>query len=608
MVATPNHQSDEDPARVLVVDDDPTVRLLVRRALARAGFAVYEADDGEGGLEVFQRERPDLVLLDVKLPAMDGFSVFAALKETELGARTPVVMMTGLDDVGAIKRAYALGAADFLTKPVNGLILSHRLRFILRAKEAERRIVHLAYYDGLTELPNRSFVFEYLSLCLAHARRHGRSLAVVAVDLDRFKRINDNFGHSAGDAVLKEVARRLKSTLRDSDLVGRKLVAFGEPAAVTPESDAVTRLGGDEFLIVLNEVGDADNVGRIAGRLLEQLSAPVTVWEHDIYLTISLGVAVFPEHGTDVETLARHADLALYRAKHSGRDNYQFFTESLNRRARRRLSIETELRQALAQSEFELEYQPKIEFGTRRVTGTEALLRWRHPQRGLLPPDEFITLAEDVGLIVPIGEWVLRTACAQTRAWQRQGLGPLRVAVNISAKQVQRGGLPDTVTRVLAETGLDPSDLELEITEAMLIEDTETAARQLRRLRELGVRIELDDFGTGFSSLSYLRRFGIDKLKIDGSFIRDVETDSESAAIVTAIAAMARSLNIEVVAEGVETAGQLDFVGDLGCQEIQGYFFSRPRPPKVLARWLRDRSADGPTAIDTSGRRDADRA
>lgn len=429
-------------------------------------------------------------------------------------------------------------------------------RDITDRKVAEERIQFLAYYDALTELPNRILLEDRIAKALAGARRRNEKMAVLFVDLDRFKIINDSLGHSAGDILLQEVATRLKTWARDQD--------------------TVARVGGDEFVVVLTGVPQIADVAVAGQRVIEAITSEFFLRGHLLNITCSVGISVFPEHGMDGETLIRNADAAMYCAKQKGPNNVQFFTEDLNIQMVERLKLENGLRLALDRQELFLVYQPQIDLASGRLIGLEALLRWRHPELGLVPPDKFIRIAENSGLIIPLGEWVLRTACSQARRWQDAGIPAMRVAVNVSAVQFRQDGFPDLIRRVLRETGLAAENLELELTESLLLSNADVMFSVLWELNEMGLKLAIDDFGTGYSSLSYLRQFPVSKLKIDRSFIQDVATNPDDAAITNAIIGMAKSLNLKVIAEGVETEAQMSFLSARNCDEIQGYYFSKP--------------------------------
>jgi len=427
---------------------------------------------------------------------------------------------------------------------------------VTHRKIAEERIQSLAYRDAVTGLPNRTLLVDRLAVAIRAARRRREKVAVLFVDLDHFKIINDSLGHATGDLLLKDVAQRLKTVVR--------------------EQDTVARLGGDEFVIVMNTVKDIGDVAVAARRVLEMLGAPYFIEGRSLSVSGSIGISIFPDHGNDTTTLIKNADAAMYSAKENGRREFQFFTPGMNAQIVERLTLESSLRVALDRNELFLMYQPQIEVATGKLTGAEALLRWQHPELGLVPPDKFIRIAENSGLIITIGEWVLRTACAQARQWQSQGLPPVPIAVNVSAIQFRHEGFVQLIKRVLNHTGLPAQYLELELTEGLIMSNADVIVSMLRELKDAGVRLSIDDFGTGYSSLSYLRHFPVYKLKIDRSFIRDVTADRDDAAITSTIISMAKSLNLKVIAEGVENEEQMSFLRQQKCDEVQGYYCSRP--------------------------------
>ena len=441
-------------------------------------------------------------------------------------------------------------------------------RDITDRKASEERIHFLAHYDSLTELPNRFMLFERLDHLLAHARRYDKQIAILFIDLDRFKIINDSMGHNAGDALLRQVAERLNESRREVDIIAR--------------------VGGDEFVVALTEVQKIDAVTTIAQNLMCAIARPYYVDGQEIHVTPSMGVSIFPKDGDDIVTLVKNADRAMYRAKERGRNSFKFFTAELNAFAIDKLAIETGLRLALLRNEFELRYQSQIDLSTGEIVGAEAQIRWRHPELGVIPPARFIAIAEESGLIVPIGDWVLATACAQNQVWQNEGLLPIPVAVNLSAVQLREKNFVSRVAECLARSGLAPGFLDLEITESVIMNDAESTIRMLDQLKELGVLLSVDDFGTGYSSLSYLKRFPIDRLKIDQSFVQDVTTDPNDAAITGAIIAIAKQLKLSVVAEGVETLDQLRFLRGQNCDQIQGFYFSQPLSAEDFAIHLKN--------------------
>ncbi|MEC4687986.1 MAG: EAL domain-containing protein [Nitrospirota bacterium] len=440
-------------------------------------------------------------------------------------------------------------------------------RDITERKRAEEIIVRQAYHDALTNLANRRLFMDRLTQALTRVQWHKRLVSVLFLDLDHFKSINDALGHSVGDLLLQAVAERLTTCVR--------------------QGDTVARLGGDEFAIALADVARTSDIPKVAQKIIDTLSGPYVLEGRELFITTSIGICIYPDDAQDAETLVKNADVAMYRAKKHGRNNFQHYSPDMNAQAFERLAIETSLRHALEREEFFLEYQPQVDIETGRIIGYEALVRWRHPDLGVMPPGKFIPLAEESGLIVAIGEWVLRSACAQNRAWQTAGFPPIRVAVNVSPRQLRHESLLGAVGRALRETGLHPNWLELELTESIM-QDADEAIRLLSQLQAIGVQIAIDDFGTGYSSLNHLKRYPIHKLKIDQSFVRDVTHDPHDRAIVTAIIALAHSLNLKAIAEGVETEEQLAYLRSLKCDEAQGYFLGRPMPAqnatKLLAR------------------------
>lgn len=440
---------------------------------------------------------------------------------------------------------------------------------ITERKAAEKQIEFLAYRDVLTGLPNRQLLLDRFGQALAHAERLGSKVALLFLDLDNFKTINDSLGHAVGDALLQEIARRLGVCVR--------------------ETDTISRQGGDEFLIVLSDLGGTEAIPPVLLKIRERLQAPFVVDGHELTTSASIGVALYPDDGRDFDTLLKKADTAMYRAKDAGRNHYRFFDEQMNIEAVEHLHLKSGLRRALAQGEFELHYQPQFELASGRVIGVEALIRWNHPEEGQISPTRFIPVAEDSGLIVPIGEWVVHEACRQAVAWRAAGLPPLIMAVNLSAVQFRRGEVEQTIARALQATGFDPHLLELELTESILIRDTESALSSVRQLKQLGVKLSIDDFGTGYSSLSYLKRFDVDKLKIDQGFIRDLASDPDDAAIVRAIVQMSASLNLRIIAEGVEDAATLALLREFECDEAQGYHFARPMAAEAFVAFMTQR-------------------
>lgn len=694
---------------VLVVDDDAGGRRLTRAILGKVGFDVVEAGNGQLALDAMRARMPDIVLLDVSMPVMDGFTACAELRQLPGGDAVPVVMMTGLDDTQSIERAFESGATDFITKPINWAVLPHRVRYMLRAstaisevqenqrrlsnaqrigemgdwewdlrsqrlrasdqatrifghdtgaavlapdvffagvhpedaeglkqacdaavaagrgfaidhrillpggglrhihqqvevieldpegralrlagavhdisrrKDAEEQIRRLAYFDPLTNLPNRLLFVEQLGKAMARAERQQTRVSVMFIDLDNFKRVNDTLGHNAGDELLRQVSARLSGLLRAHDSVMRvSSDGWDQPTSIA-------RLGGDEFIVQLTDMARLDDVATIARRLVDALNQPVTIGGTEVFVGGSVGVAMYPEDGKDIDTLLMNADTAMYRAKAAGRGGFQFYHRSMNDRALERLQMEMSLRRALERDEFLLHYQPRIDVVSGKIVGAEALIRWQHPERGLLPPAEFIPLVEDAGLVIPIGEWAIRTVCRQSAAWAAEGLVTVPVAVNLASTHLKERGLPGLVAQALDEHGVSAGCLEIEVTESILLADPELSVRIAQELSEMGVQLSIDDFGTGYSSLSYLKKLPIAALKIDRSFVRDLDVDPDDEAIVSAIIALAHSLKLKVVAEGVETESQLQYLQAMRCDEYQGYLSSRPVAPVEFKRLL----------------------
>ena len=450
---------------------------------------------------------------------------------------------------------------------------------ITERKRAEKKIHDLAYYDGVTRLPNRQLFREHLSLALAHAKRHKRLLAVLFLDLDHFKQINDTLGHHVGDSLLRCVADRLKKILRKSDLITRH--------EADDSISYVSRFGGDEFVLLLTDLKQPHDAASVAQRALYELSKAFVLEEREIFVSGSIGISLYPSDGEDIDTLIKNADTAMYHAKNQGRNNFQFYVDSVKvTTSERRLILGTDLRGALEREELILYYQPQLDINTEKIIGTEALIRWLHPDFGLVSPTEFIPLAEDNGLIEPITKWVLQTACAQNMAWQAAGFPPMRVAVNVSNVFFKQRKVVETMSQVLNDTGMAPHYLEIELMQSALMQNQEETIRELRQLKAMGVRVAIDDFGSGYSSLACLKCFPLDALKIDRSFVKDISTDRDSATITAAIITMAHSLQLNVVAEGVETEQQLTFLRAQGCDEMQGYLFSQPIPSSDIMQFL----------------------
>jgi diguanylate cyclase (GGDEF)-like protein len=687
---------------VLVADDDPIMRLLMVETMHHIGFEAIAAEDGEAAVALFRARAPDIVLLDVDMPAVDGFEACRRIRRLEAaGSRhTPVIMVTGADDLESVTRAYELGATDFVSKPINWPVLGHRVLYVMKAsdaiarlrladahnravlaaipdtffrlgrdgvcldyepgqnhapifaiascvgrhirellpaetaerlleqvqavmrsqqvqaldyvlqhdgvphhfearlaltgsnevlglvrdiserKRAEEQIRRLAYCDSLTGIPNRQAFLEMLERELQRARSGGKKFAVLFLDLDAFKRVNDTLGHSVGDRLLQAVSERLCETVRPRDVVSR--------LDSQDEVGSLARLGGDEFTILIPDLDDVDSALHVAQRIKDAMSRPFAIEANEIFVTSSIGISLYPDDGQDSDCLLKFADTAMYHAKSRGKNNAQLYSASLTKRIMTHAKLEGGLRRALKNDELYLLYQPQVDVPSAAIVGVEALLRWKHPERGIILPNEFIPLAEETGLIEPIGEWVLRTACLQARAWQSGTRHGLRVAVNLSARQFKAENLMQVVLSALSDTGLDPQLLELELTEGTLMDDANATVATLEQLRAAGVWLSIDDFGTGYSSMNYLKRFDARALKIDKSFISGIPHDTENAAITQAIIALAHGLKMAVVAEGVETADQLELLGRYGCDTVQGYYLGRPVSHASITVMLQD--------------------
>jgi predicted signal transduction protein with EAL and GGDEF domain/DNA-binding response OmpR family regulator len=702
---------------VLVADDDPVMRLLMLEMLEGVNLDAIEAENGVQAVELARERSPDLILMDVEMPYMDGFAACRAIRDLENGATVPIVMVTGGDDLEAVTNAYEAGATDFVSKPINWPILGHRVLYVLRASDAivrlriadaqnravlaaipdtffrmdhngvyldyepgrtairrdspgregrgardsfavdecvgkhvsevlpheiaerlleqvavalriqqvrsveyelirfgqvqhfearlvatgqsevlglvrdiserkcaEEQIRRLAYCDSLTGIPNRQAFLEMLERELQRSKIGNKKFAVLFMDLDAFKRINDTLGHNVGDQLLQQVSDRLRDTIRPSDLLSRgdSVTREGEPR---PDTN-LARLGGDEFTILIPDLDRVEHALNVAHRVKDAMGRPFVIEGNEIFVTASIGISLFPEDGDDCNSLLKYADTAMYHAKNCGKNNAKLYSSSLTMQIMSHVRLEVGLRKALQNDELYLLYQPQLDVRSNEIVGVEALVRWRHPERGIISPTEFIPLAEETGLIVPIGEWVLRTACTQARAWQKRSGRPVRMAVNLSAKQFKDENLSQIVLSALHDSGLDPRLLELELTEGTLMDDAKATLATLEQLRGIGVYLSIDDFGTGYSSMNYLKRFDVRTLKIDRSFISGLPQDSENAAITRAIIAMAHGLKMVVVAEGVETGEQLVLLEEYGCDLVQGFYLGRPAPADTITGML----------------------
>lgn len=698
-----------DTPLALVVDDELSLRLSMSAALSKAGFEVIEAENGRDALALFELHTPDLVLLDVLMPEMDGFETCSAIRKMPEGQYVQILMVTGLDDSDSIEYAFEVGANDFVAKPLNWVMLGHRGRYMLRAgrafqelnsserrlaktqelaklgnwefdlindsfycapeaccllgldderhvtynefldtvisserkrvkqqidvaiqsaksfsvhyrvmlpdgvfhhilnrgeilfnengiaemvlgavqdvtqlKHAEEEIRRLVFYDGLTGLANRMLFMDRLDYEITSAERNSSCFALLFLDLDQFKRINDTYGHYIGDLLLKKVSETLQKCIRSSDTAS---------GPVTDILDAlIARFGGDEFIILLPDISEPEKAALVAQRILHEMPKTHHIDGHDISVTTSIGISAYPADGEKSEVLLKHADSAMYHAKETGRNNYQFYEESLNVAVLERFSLEQDIKGALKREEFLLYYQPQIDLASHKILGAEALIRWIHPQKGMIPPDKFIPIAEESGLIVEINKWVIQTACNQNMIWKKAGLDPVRIAVNLSGYQLVKQNIIKVIRDALQEADLDAKCLEIEITENIFMQDSEDTVWILREMKDLGLRIALDDFGTGYSSLNYLTSFPVDVIKIDRSFVMGLPELKNNLVIIKTIIAMGHSLGMKIVAEGIETEEQLALLIGFGADEGQGYYFSRPVPQDEFTRFLQEDS------------------
>ena len=587
--------------RLLIVDDIADNRIILSRRLVRRGFDVVEAAGGLSALDLIAHQPFDVVLLDIMMPDMNGVEVLKVVRQKYSQSMLPIIMVTANGQSEDTVAALTLGANDYVTKPVDFPVvlarievqvarkraeealrltneqLEHRVETrtaelsqlnaklaseIVERRRSEAEMKHIALHDALTGLPNRVLFHDTLKQAMVNADENGEAVAVLCLDLDRFKDVNDTYGHPAGDMLLRSVAQRLLSAVR--------------------VEDTVARMSGDEFAIIqprpATSASDSDSTEALALRLLEVFQAPFHIGEEAFHCGVSIGGALFPYDATSTDDLLKKADIALYQAKSEGGRIYHRFDADMSAALELRRGFEQDLRRALEKKEFELHYQPLFDIESQSIFGCEALIRWCHPVRGYVQPTEFIPIAESTGLIVEIGEWALRTACMEAAHWP----GSIKIAVNLSPVQLTKNGLVQTVKSALADAKLDPRRLELEIIESTLLGNTEPVLQALWELKNLGIEIAMDDFGTGNSSLGYLRKFPFDKIKVDRSFISDMDSSAESTAIVRAVVGLATGLGMTTVAEGVETAEQLGSLQAEGCVQAQGYYFSRPRPASEI--------------------------
>lgn len=565
-----------EPIKILLVEDDLFYEDYLSEIFAEETEISYELNHVvriKDCVEHLEQDNFDVILIDLNLPDCTGLDTIYEVESQ--ASNTPIIVLTEQDDNELASQALQSGAQDYLVKgQIDRSTLERSIRYAIernrlleQLEESKRLQRHLAYHDALTILPNRHLLHDRLQQALAQSKRSGKLAALLFLDLDGFKRINDTLGHGIGDLLLKSVAKRLKTTVR--------------------QVDTVARLGGDEFTIVLLEINHAQDAKDVAQKILKVISQPYKIEEHELFVTASVGISIYPDDGSDIESLIRKADIAMYRAKGQGKNNYQVYNLSMDAKFFERLTLENSLRKAVENEELVAYYQPQVDLRTGEITGVEALVRWQHQKFGLVPPDKFIPLAEETGVILEIDEWMMKTACRQIKNWEREGIANIRVAVNLSTRQFRQKNLTEKVAQILNDSAVQPENLCLEITENEVMHNIETTVEILQALKKMGVLLSLDDFGTGYSSLSYLKRFPIDILKIDRTFVNGIPSDRDDTAISTAIVVLAHSMELQVIAEGVEKSEQIAFLQSLQCDEIQGFYFSRPLNAETVTDLLK---------------------
>ena len=544
-----------DTARILIADDDRSMRVALQNVLMADGYDIEVVSDGIDAVSSCEKSMPDLILLDALMPNLNGFEACKKIRMLRGSNHVPILIVTALDDEKSIERAFDSGATDYIPKPIHFAVMRQRISRLLKASRAEVHVRELAYNDSLTGLPNRTMFIDSMKKLIDKVRTRKDMLAVMFLDLDRFKYVNDTLGHNVGDMLLKAVAERIVSCVRTAD--------------------TVARLGGDEFTLVLDGIEDRQIVANIAEKICKKVGEPYTFLGKDIYVTASIGISMYPQDGDNIELLMKRADTAMFRAKEHG-GSYMFYENEMEAIVTNKVEIEQDLRQSLEREELEVYYQPKLDLKTSRVYGMEALVRWNHPEKGQVSPGDFVPLAEETGLISEVGLWVLISSCVQAQTWIDKGYQPMPVSVNLSGRQLENSDIVAQVAHVLARTGLRPELLELELTESILMKRPEEVISILQQLKAMGVKLSIDDFGTGYSSLNYLRKFPIDMLKIDRAFVRDITNNKEDRLIVQSVIALAKSLDLKVLAEGVETREQEDVLREEGCDYVQGFYIGRP--------------------------------
>lgn len=552
--------STNNKTRVLYIEDSRIDALKLTRSLGKEGKNRYQvdwADSLQSALEMIRQQDYDVVITDLYLPDVVGLNIVPSLLEAKNDL--PIVVISGEDSEEIAIQVVNLGAQDYLVKDrADAYLVSRSIEYAIERKKIEKGLQFLAQYDSLTGLANRMLFRDRLNRAMIRADRHKKIVALIFIDLDRFKNINDSMGHDVGDQLLVEIAIRLRQCTR--------------------EGDTIARLGGDEFIIILEDISQISDASLVVNKILDAMLEPVNINGFEIFATPNMGITLYPIDDSNAKDLLRNADAAMYKAKEDGRNCYCFYTSDMNRDLEDCIVLENYLRHAIENEEFELHYQPKFNVQNHALVGAEALIRWHSPRHCMVSPAFFIPLAEETGLIHPITEWVVQEACQQNSRWQLKGYPPIRMVINLSPKQLKRPNIARTIFNKIVFADLSPRYIELEITESALMEDVNKSNEILKELKKWGIQISIDDFGTGYSSLSYLKKFPIDTLKIDQSFVRDILEDKDDAAIVSAIIAMANSLRLNVIVEGVETGEQLNFLASEGCNQVQGYFLGRPIP------------------------------
>lgn len=553
---------------LLLIEDDPKEALVIKNMLKdglQNQFTLEHSLSLSDALDLVQRNPYQAIILDSHLP--DGKSFESIPQFIQYCPGAPILILSGVEEEDQAIQAVKSGAQDYLIKgQTSSSTLCRAIRYAMERHRATQRITQLAHYDHLTGLANRGLFYERLNCAVARCRRNDTAIALMFLDLDHFKNINDTLGHEYGDSLLKTVAARIKKCIR--------------------EIDTGVRLGGDEFAVLLEQIVSIEDVASVAHRILHLLAQPVSVKQHQLHVTGSLGITIYPWDSANPQELLSHADAAMYRAKAQGGDTYQFYTAGMKTAGLDGSTLEVELSRALAKEEFLLHYQPQMNLRTKQVIGMEALLRWHHPYQGLIGPNHFIPQAEENGMIIPIGEWVLRAASKQAKYWEKQGFPTPHVAVNLSARQIHQGNLPALIEDILKHSHLDPENLKLELTETFLIHETEETLQTLREIKAMGVHLYIDDFGAGYASLRYLKSFPVDGIKLDQSLIQHLPHNTNDAAIVNAVISLGKALGLQVIAEGVETQEQADFLEEHGCDAMQGYWIAPPLPANESAQHM----------------------